>query len=147
MKIAVVGLWHLGTITSLSLSKLNNLVYAFDNKKIIDEFNLNNPPIQENGVLELLKKYKNKNIFFNQNFEDLNKFNLIWVTYDSKIDNKDKSDFKYIFSKIKNILKHVKKNTTIIISSQLQIGSTIKIENFEKKFIKKIHHLYIFLRI
>ena len=137
MKIAVVGLWHLGTITSLSLSKLNNLVYAFDNKKIIDEFNLNNPPIQENGVLELLKKYKNKNIFFNQNFDDLNKFNLIWVTYDSKIDNKDKSDFKYIFSKIKNILKHVKKNTTIIISSQLQIGSTIKIENFEKKFIKK----------
>ena len=137
MKIAVVGLWHLGTITSLSLSKLNNLVYAFDSKKIIDEFNLNNPPIQENGVLELLKKYKNKNIFFNQNFDDLNKFNLIWVTYDSKIDNKDKSDFKYIFSKIKNILKHVKKNTTIIISSQLQIGSTIKIENFEKKFIKK----------
>ena len=115
MKIAVVGLWHLGTITSLSLSKLNNLVYAFDNKKIIDEFNLNNPPIQENGVLELLKKYKNKNIFFNQNFDDLNKFYLIWVTYDSKIDNKDKSDFKYIFSKIKNILKHVKKNTTNVI--------------------------------
>ena len=28
MKIAVVGLWHLGTITALSLSKLNNLVYA-----------------------------------------------------------------------------------------------------------------------
>ena len=46
MKIAVVGLWHLGTITALSLSKLNNLVYAFD-EKIVDQFNLNNPPIQE----------------------------------------------------------------------------------------------------
>ena len=35
MKIAVVGLWHLGTITALSLSKLNNLVYAFDEKKLL----------------------------------------------------------------------------------------------------------------
>jgi len=53
MKIAVVGLWHLGTITALSLSKLNNLVYAFDEKKIVDQFNLNDPPVQENGVLKL----------------------------------------------------------------------------------------------
>ena len=60
MKIAVVGLWHLGTITALSLSKLNNLVYSFDEKKIVDQFNLNDPPVQENGVLKLLKKHKKK---------------------------------------------------------------------------------------
>ena len=144
MKIAVVGLWHLGTITALSLSKLNNLVYAFDEKKIIDQFNLNNPPIQETGVLKLLKKHKKKNLFFDQNIKNLKKFNLIWVTYDTKIDNHDKSDFKYIFLKIKKILRYVKKNTTILISSQLKVGSIKEIENFEKKFIKKnISFIYI----
>ena len=144
MKIAVVGLWHLGTITALSLSKLNNLVYAFDEKKIVDQFNLNNPPIQENGVLKLLKKHKKKNLFFDQNIKKLKKFNLVWVTYDSKIDNHDRSDFKYIFLKIKKILKFVKKNTTILISSQLKIGSIKKIENFEKKFVRKnISFVYI----
>ena len=144
MKIAVVGLWHLGTITALSLSKLNNLVYAFDEKKIIDQFNLNDPPVQENGVLKLLKKHKKKNLFFDQNIKKLKKFNLVWVTYDSKIDNHDKSDFKYIFLKIKKILKFVKKNTTILISSQLKIGSIKKIENFEKKFVRKnISFVYI----
>jgi len=50
----------LGTITALSLSKLNNLVYSFDEKKIVDQFNLNDPPVQENGVLKLLKKHKKK---------------------------------------------------------------------------------------
>ena len=94
MKIAVVGLWHLGTITALSLSKLNNLVYAFDKKKIVDQFNLNDPPVQENGVLKLLKKHKKKNLFFDQNIKKLKKFNLVWVTYESKIDNHDRSDFK-----------------------------------------------------
>ena len=144
MKIAVVGLWHLGTITALSLSKLNNLVYAFDEKKIVDQFNLNDPPVQENGVLKLLKKHKKKNLFFDQNIKKLKKFNLVWVTYDSKIDNHDKSDFKYIFLKIKKILKFVKKNTTILISSQLKIGSIKKIENFEKKFVRKnISFVYI----
>ena len=144
MKIAVVGLWHLGTITALSLSKLNNLVYAFDEKKIVDQFNLNNPPIQETGVLKLLKKHKKKNLFFDQNIKNLKKFNLIWVTYDTKIDNHDKSDFKYIFLKIKKILRYVKKNTTILISSQLKVGSIKEIENFEKKYIKKnISFIYI----
>ena len=144
MKIAVVGLWHLGTITALSLSKLNNLVYAFDKKKIVDQFNLNDPPVQENGVLKLLKKHKKKNLFFDQNIKKLKKFNLVWVTYDSKIDNHDRSDFKYIFLKIKKILKFVKKNTTILISSQLKIGSIKKIENFEKKFVRKnISFVYI----
>ena len=144
MKIAVVGLWHLGTITALSLSKLNNLVYAFDEKKIIDQFNLNNPPIQETGVLKLLKKHKKKNLFFDQNIKNLKKFNLIWVTYDTKIDNHDKSDFKYIFLKIKKILRYLKKNTNILISSQLKVGSIKEIENFEKNFIKKnISFIYI----
>ena len=144
MKIAVVGLWHLGTITALSLSKLNNLVYAFDEKKIVDQFNLNDPPVQENGVLKLLKKHKKKNLFFDRNIKKLKKFNLVWVTYDSKIDNHDRSDFKYIFLKIKKILKFVKKNTTILISSQLKIGSIKKIENFEKKFVRKnISFVYI----
>ena len=144
MKIAVIGLWHLGTITALSLSKLNNLVYAFDEKKIVDQFNLNNPPIQETGVLKLLKKHKKKNLFFDQNIKNLKKFNLIWVTYDTKIDNHDKSDFKYIFLKIKKILRYVKKNTTILISSQLKVGSIKEIENFEKKYIKKnISFIYI----
>ncbi len=144
MKIAVVGLWHLGTITALSLSKLNNLVYAFDEKKIVDQFNLNNPPIQETGVLKLLKKHKKKNLFFDQNIKNLKKFNLIWVTYDTKINNHDKSDFKYIFLKIKKILRYVKKNTTILISSQLKVGSIKEIENFEKKYIKKnISFIYI----
>ena len=74
MKIAVVGLWHLGTITSLCLSKLNHQVYAFDDFNIIQEFNKHSPPITELGVKQLLKKNINKKIFFDYKLQKLINF-------------------------------------------------------------------------
>jgi len=137
MKIAVVGLWHLGTITSLCLSKLNHQVYGFDDYDVVQKFNKLTTPITEFGVSHLLKKNINKKIFFENNFQKLKNFDLIWITYDSLIDNSDKSNFIYIFQKIKRILNHVKKNSTILISSQIPIGSIKKIEFYEKKSVKK----------
>lgn len=109
MKIAVVGLWHLGTIISLCMSKLNNTVYAFDNKKIINHFNKKKPPINENGVENLLKKNINKKLYFDNDFTKLKKFKIIWITYDAQINENDKSDFNNTFTKIKNVLKYVRK--------------------------------------
>ena len=136
MKLAVVGLWHLGTITSLCMSKFNKL-YGFDKYDIIKKFNNLTPPLIEFGVKKLLKKNINKKIFFEDNFKKLKDFDLIWVTYDSEIDKNDNSNFIHIFKKIKKILKYVKKNSIILISSQIPIGSVKKIETYEKKFVKK----------
>ena len=116
MKLAVVGLWHLGTITSLCMSKFNK-VYGFDKYDIIKKFNNLTPPLIEFGVKKLLKKNINKKIFFEDNFKKLKDFDLIWVTYDSEIDKNDNSNFIHIFKKIKKILKYVKKNSIILISS------------------------------
>ena len=56
MKIATVGLWHLGTITSLGLADLGHSVHCFDeNKDVIQNFNLNIPVIYEPKVKKLLK--------------------------------------------------------------------------------------------
>jgi UDPglucose 6-dehydrogenase len=137
MKIAVVGLWHLGTITSLCLSKLNHKVYGFDNHNVISQFNKLSPPINELGIKELLKKNINKKIFFEYNFKKLKNFDVIWITYDSVINNNDVSNFSHIFKKIKKVLEHAKKKSVIILSSQIPIGSIKKIESYEKKSLKK----------
>ena len=55
MKIAVVGLWHLGTITSICLSKIGHKIEAFDeNKKLVDNFKHGVSPIIETGVKKIL---------------------------------------------------------------------------------------------
>jgi len=138
MKIATVGLWHLGTITSLGLANLGHEIFAFDeNQDVIKNFNSKIPTINEPRILNLLNKYLNKKIKFTNDFNNLKKYNLIYITYDAKINNKDESDFEYLFNKIKKILKIIKKKTLVVITSQIPLGSIKKIENYEKKFVKK----------
>ena len=145
MKIAVIGLWHLGTTIGIGLSTIpKNKIYCFDDEKLIKDFKKKKLPINEKNFDKILKKNFNKNIFFSSNFNLLKNFESIWVTYDAKIDNKDQSNFDYILGKFKKIFKYLSKNTLIIISSQLQIGSIKKLENYEKKKIKKnLRFVYI----
>jgi len=137
MKIAVVGLWHLGTITSLCLSKIGHRVEAFDNKKIIRNFYKKILPISEPGVNKLFNKYNKKNLIFNSNLNDLNNHNIIWICYDSKINEKDISEEKKLYNQIKKILKFIKNKTTILISSQLPLGTIKKLEKYDKLILKK----------
>ena len=145
MKIAIVGLWHLGTVTSLCLSKIGHDIEAFDqDKKKIENFKNYISPIQEPGINELLKSNLNKKINFNYNFKMLANHKIVWICYDTEIDKKDKSDNAKTLSQIKRILKYVRKKTVIIISSQVQLGTIKTLEKFDKLYLKK-NLLFIYI--
>ena len=118
MKIAIVGLWHLGTITSLCLSKIGHKVEAYDeDKKLIQNFNKKNPPISEPGVQKLLNQQIDKNLSFNSKLKDLVNHNIVWICFDTKINDKDISDEILLFQKIKKFFNLLKKiNNTYFIT-------------------------------
>ena len=63
MKIAVVGLWHLGTVISTGLSSLKkNKIYCFDEDKIINKFKKKVVPINEKNINKIIKKNLNNNL-------------------------------------------------------------------------------------
>ena len=145
MKLAIVGLWHLGTVISTGLSSLRkNTIYCFDEEGIVKNFKKNKLPIIEKNIKKILKKNIKKNIFFLSDFNKLKEFDTVWITYDTKIGKSDFSDFDNIFLKFKKIFKYLKKKTLIIISSQLPIGSIKKLELYDKiKLKKKFRFVYI----
>ncbi len=145
MKLAVLGLWHLGTVVSTGLSTLKgNKIYCFDENRIIENFKKKKIPINEKNIENILKKNINKSIFFSSDFSKLKEFKTVWVTYDTKIDGDDYSNFNHIFKKLKFSFKYLSKNTLVIISSQLPIGSIKKLENYDNKILKKkIRFVYI----
>ena len=60
MKIAIVGLWHLGTITAACLADAGFDIIAYDsNTKLIEELQQKKPPLFEPGLNELLEKKSN----------------------------------------------------------------------------------------
>ncbi len=145
MKLAVIGLWHLGTVIGAGLSYLKkNKIYCFDENEIINNFLTNNLPIDEKNIQNLIKKNLNKYIFFSSEFKKLKNFNTVWITYDSKIDSNDNSKFNDIFLKFKKVFENLNKNTLVIISSQIPIGSIKKLEYYDKvKLKKKLRFVYI----
>ena len=145
MKIAVIGMWHLGTVISSGLSFLKkNIIYCFDEKEVIDKFRRKKLPITEKNIQNLINSNHGKNIFFSDNFEKLKEFDVIWITYDTKIKNNDTTNFKDIFDKLKFIINNLKKKTRVIISSQIPVGSIKKLENYDKLYTKKkLSFIYI----
>ena len=133
MKICVQGLWHLGSVTSACLASLGHEVFGVDpNPSLIKSLNEAKSPLFEPGLDNLIQKglQDNKLNFVNDYQNALFQTEILWVTFDTPVDDDDKADVNYVISQIKNILKFAEKNLVVIVSSQLPVGSIALLEKY-----------------
>lgn len=132
MKIAVVGLWHLGLVTAAGLSSLNFSITAYDpDKKLISQLKENKLPIVEPGLSELITLgIEKNNLYFTDERQNLNQADIVWVTFDTPVDEHDHADSEVVIRHVEMIVPYLKQDSVILISSQLPIGSTNKIKLF-----------------
>lgn len=127
--IAVVGLYHLGSVVSICLASLNFKVIGIDsNNTIIYNLQKSQLPLYEVGLKALLNKSR-KNIIFSKDFSKLKKTQLVFFTQDTETDGS--GSIKKLEKLIKSSLPFLTENVTIVIMSQVPIG-------FHKKLQKKI---------
>lgn len=145
MKISVCGLWHLGSVTSASMASLNLTIIGYDpSKKIVDDLKKFKAPISEPGLNELIKQQiDNGRIRYTNNIDDLKNTDLLWVCFDTPVDENDNADTDYVVNQIKSYLPFMSKNSIVLVSSQLPLGTIRILEYFSKKNIKnKINFAY-----
>jgi len=145
MNLCVYGLWHLGSVTASCLASLGHNVIGLDSdNENIKKLLLGKAPIFEPGLDDLiLNQIKKKKLNFTSSFkEGLKNSNIIWVTFDTPINEEDESvDVNYVLNKIKEIIPHALEGSVFLISSQLPVGSIKYLEEwtfklFPKKLIK-----------
>ena len=142
MKIAVQGLWHLGSVTATCLASMNFKVIAVDtDKTLIGNFNQGILPIFEPGLEDLFKKNK-KNLTFSDDLNKLTNVDILWITYDTPVNNRDKADVEFVVQKIKDSLFFLKDSSVVLISSQLPVESIKSLELYVKKKRRKISFAY-----
>ena len=69
MKVVVLGLWHLGTVTSVCLASNNHTIIATDNNKsLVSNFKSGVFPVREPGMEKIFKKreYLESNVKVNK---------------------------------------------------------------------------------
>ena len=144
MEIGVVGLWHLGSVTAMCLAEAGFKVVGYENDQAtIDNFNKGIPPIFEPGLEDFLRKNLGANLSFTDDPGKLAACDLIWVTYDTPVDDDDVADIGFVERSLALTFPYLKENAVVLISSQMPVGSTKKLQAaFEKMSTKNVFFCY-----
>ncbi|MFA4870871.1 MAG: nucleotide sugar dehydrogenase [Pedobacter sp.] len=128
MKISTYGLYHLGCVTTTCLARRHRYhITAIDpNPELIEELKNNRLPIFEPRLTSLMEKHS-EHIEFTSDISSVKDSDIVWVTFDTPINNDDIADVEYVEKQIVNIFPYLKDNTIVLISSQLPVGTTRKL--------------------
>lgn len=139
-KIGVIGLWHLGEVYSAGLADLGHEVIGFDkNSEVVSNLNKSIPPLSEPNLAKIIgKNIKNGRLSFTDSFPRLKTRDIIWVAFDTPVDEKDNVDLSTIWDFFKANSKFFKNNVLIVISSQVPVGTCVEIEKFLRKLRPKL---------
>lgn len=82
---------------------------------------------------------KNSNaLYFTNDPSDLRDSNIIWITYDTTINELGQADVNEVKNRLKKLFSYFKNNALVIISSQIPVGTTQEIMNiFQQNYKDK----------
>jgi len=131
MKVCVQGLWHLGTVTAACLASLGHQVVGLDFDEVtVDRLSGGVPPLFEPGLAELVKEgLTSGRLHFSSRPESgAHDAEVLWVAYDTPVDDADRADIEYVIAQIERTLPYLPQGATVLISSQMPVGSIGRLE-------------------
>jgi len=132
-KICVIGLWHLGCVVSACLSDAGHIVKGVDfDQEIIKNLRNKKAPLYEPGLDKLISKNIGKGrLSFTNSFKKvLNKASFVFLTFDTPVDNRDRLDSSLLYKACDEIAKFGPKEFTLIIISQIPVGTSRKLKEY-----------------
>ena len=147
MKVCVLGLWHLGSVTAACLASVGHDVTGLDsNSGIVEKLQKAEPPVSEPGLDDLIREGINADrLRFTTNVKiAISSAEVLWVTYDTPVDENDQADVEFVFEEVLKLLSFLSIDTTVLVSSQLPVGSIRRFEDIsaEKYPEKNIRFAY-----
>jgi UDPglucose 6-dehydrogenase len=129
MKIGVLGLWHLGSVTAACLAEAGFSVIGCDpDAKVTADLAQGQPPLFEPGLDELTKAgLATGRLFFTADPAAFKDCAFIWVAFDTPVDADNRADVNYVANEVEKIFPHLSPNAVVLISSQMPVGSTAKL--------------------
>lgn len=127
MKVVVYGLWHLGCVTAACAAAAGNEVVGLDlDEPLIDALRAGKPPIQEPGLNELIARELQAGhlSFTTAPAEALQDAEIVWVTFDTPVNERDEADVDFVRDRLLQISPHRQPQTIVLVSSQVPVGFT-----------------------
>jgi UDPglucose 6-dehydrogenase len=140
MRIAVFGLWHLGSVISACLAKQGIDVIGVDpDPKTVARLSAGHAPLFEPGLDALLTEglAAHKLRFTTHLKEALQNIDLVWMAFDTPVNNNDEADIAFLNKQLRHLFAALKPNTPLLVSSQAPVGFSQSAERLYKKLHPK----------
>lgn len=131
MKVCVLGLWHLGSVTSACVAALGHDVIGCDpDSVVVAGLNAARPPIGEPGLPELIQQQQHAGrLTFTSLLADaVTPAQVLWVTFDTPVDEDDRADVESVIAAVERTFPYLRDCVLVLISAQLPVGSTRQLE-------------------
>lgn len=130
MNITVLGLWHLGSVTAACCARHFDVTGLDFDDTLIAKLAEAQAPLFEPGLNELLAAgLARKSLRFTADPKSAcATADVLWVTYDTPVNDNDESDAEFVLSRIRSTLPHLPAGALVLISSQLAVGTCAQLE-------------------
>lgn len=130
MKITVLGLWHLGSVTAACCAKHFEVIGFDDDATIVHDLSQGKAPIYEPGLNDLiLEGIASGSLSFSADPKvAFATVDILWLCYDTPVNEDDDSDVDVVLASLRKALEHLNQGATVLISSQLPVGTCAKLE-------------------
>lgn len=136
MKICVQGLWHLGSVTAACLASVGHDVTGLESdSEALHKLEGGRAPLFEPGLDDLIQiGMANGKLRFSSSPEDaLTSAKVLWVTFDTPVDEEDEADVNFVHARVLSSLPFLPNGAVVLVSSQMPVGSIRKLEAFAQR--------------
>src|SRR3990172_9350074 len=116
MKVCVLGLWHLGTVTAACLASGGHEVTGLDfDPEAIRRLQAGQPPLFEPGLEDLVKSgLEQKRLRFTNDIAyAVDGAQIVWVTYDTPVDEQDRANVEFVIERVARLFPHLGTRTLV----------------------------------
>jgi UDPglucose 6-dehydrogenase len=130
MKLAVFGLWHLGSVTAACTAAAGVPTIGIDlDRERISRLENGEPPLYEPGLTELIRSGSASGaLAFNADVASVSNADVVWICHDTAVDEEDRADTEAVRSQIEMLFPHLKDGAVVLVSAQLPVGSVAALE-------------------
>lgn len=144
MKICVYGLWHLGSVTAACLAAKDLEVIGLDGDiETVTKLKQGQAPLFEPGLNELIEQgLQNRKLSFTTDTKlALRDCDIVWVTFDTPVDQDDNADVQFVKVQVEKIFEYLPPSCIVLISSQMPVGSIASLEgHYSEKYPESTVH-------
>jgi UDPglucose 6-dehydrogenase len=129
-RVAVVGLWHLGSVNAVGFCEKGYLVTGIEpDASRLASLRAGKPPLFEPGLEDALKKHiASGSLTFSGSFEAVADADYFVIAYDSPVDANDAVDITPVEEAARQAAPHLRRDTPVVVTSQVPLGTCEVIE-------------------